>query len=184
MTLRDDFNRADNASLGANWTAVIGTNPYDVFSNTARCNGASAENASIYTPFTPSNDQWAEATVAAQSNDAYIGPIVRGSTNNYYIFYGDPNNRAIYRLVSGTATNLASSASGFAINDVLRLEVEGTTLRAYINGSLWTSLTDSSLASGNAGIGTWSNNNQGHLDNFTAANLSTFVSRLALMGVG
>ena len=173
MTDRDLFNRADNASLGSDWTAIRGTNPYDVFSNSARCNGASAENASIYTPFTPANDQWAEATVVARSADAYIGPVVRGSSNNYYIFYGDTGNRALYRIVSGTATSLASSATGFAINDVIRLEVEGTTLRAYVNGVLWTSLTDSSLASGNAGIGTWSNSNQGRLDTFRADNITT-----------
>jgi hypothetical protein len=172
MTLRDNFDRADGA-LGSNWTALVGTNPYSIISNVAASNGASAENCTVYNAFTPADNQWAEVTVTQTGADAYVGPAVRGSGTSWYIFYGDTGNRALYRIVSGTPTSLASSATGFAVNDVIRLEVEGTTLRAYVNGVLWTSVTDSSLASGSTGMATWSTSTSGRVNNFTADNLTT-----------
>ncbi len=171
MTLRDNFNRADGA-LGSNWTILVGTNPYSIISNVAATNGASAENCTVYNAFTPADNQWAEVTITQTGNDAYVGPAVRGSGTSWYVFYGDTGNRALYRIVSGTPTSLASSATGFAVNDVIRLEVEGTTLRAYVNGVLWTSVTDSSLASGNTGMATWSTSTSGRVDNFTADNIA------------
>jgi hypothetical protein len=171
MTLRDNFNRADGA-LGSNWTILVGTNPYSIISNVAATNGASAENCTIYNAFTPADNQWAEVTITQTGADAYVGPAVRGSGTSWYVFYGDTGNRALYRIVSGTPTSLASSATGFAVNDVIRLEVEGTTLRAYVNGVLWTSVTDSSLASGNTGMATWSTSTSGRVDNFTADNVA------------
>jgi len=172
MTLRDPFTRADGA-LGSNWTALVGTNPYSIISNVAASNGASAENCTVYNAFTPGNDQWAEVTLTQAGADAYVGPAVRGAGTSWYVFYGDSGNRALYRIVSGTPTSLASSATGFAVNDVIRLEVEGTTLRAYVNGVLWTSVTDSSLSSGNTGMATWSTSTSGRVDNFSADNIST-----------
>lgn len=171
MTLRDNFNRADGA-LGANWTILVGTNPYSIISNVAATNGASAENCTVYNAFSPAANQWAEVTVTQVGADAYVGPAVRGSGTSWYVIYGDSGNRALYRIVSGTPTSLASSATGFAVNDVIRLEVEGTTLRAYVNGVLWTSVTDSSLASGSTGMATWSTSTSGRVDNFTADNIA------------
>ena len=171
MTLRDQFNRADGG-LGTDWTALVGTNPYSIISNVAASNGASAENCTVYNAFSPAANQWAQVTVTQAASNAFVGPAVRGSGTSWYVFYADNASRALYRIVSGTPTSLASSGTGFAVNDVMRLEVEGTTLRAYVNGVLWTSVTDSSLSSGNAGMATWSTSTSGRVDDFSADNLA------------
>jgi hypothetical protein len=171
MTLRDDFNRA-NGALGANWTALVGTNPYNVNTNAAAPDGLSSENCTIYNAFTPANNQWASAVVTARNVDNYIGVAVRASGTSWYVFYADTGNRYLARVSGGVFTSLATSASGFAVNDVVRIEADGTTIRALINGVQWTSVTDSSLASGSTGLATWSTGTVGRLDDFSAANLS------------
>jgi hypothetical protein len=170
MTLLDDFNRA-NGALGASWTALVGTAPYSIISNAAAPDGASNENCVIYNAFTPGNDHWAAATVTAHNVDSFVGVAVRASGTSWYGFYGDTLSRYLFSVVSGSYTVLATTGTGFAVNDVVRIEAEGTTIRALVNGVEWTSVTDSSLASGSAGLVTWSTGNVGRLDDFSAADI-------------
>ncbi len=171
MTLRDNFNRA-NGALGSNWSSSGGAAAYTIVSNTAASSNAEVEEAVWWNATTFAADHFAEVTITTVSANAFIGPAVRiSSGGNYYGFYGDNSARYLIRVVGGTWTSLATTGTGFANGNVVRLEVEGTTLRAYINGVLWTSTTDSNLSSGSAGITSWANNADGRLDDFTAADL-------------
>lgn len=173
MTDRDLFNRPDNASLGTDWTALVGTNPYRIISDAAASDGASNENCTIYNAFSPASDHWAAGLISQSASNAFVGPVVRASGTSWYVFYADNADRFLARVVSGTYTALASASGGFAVNDVVRLEVEGTTLRCYINGVLWTSVTDSSLSSGSIGMATWSTSTSGRITTFSGDNLSS-----------
>jgi hypothetical protein len=186
MTLLDSFTRADGA-LGANWTSCGGNAGYTVATNAAASSNASVEEAVFWNAASFANDQFAQVTISQMASNSYIGPAVRcstGSGGNYYGFYADTATRYIVRVVAGAYTSLATTGTGFSNGDVIRLEVVGTTISAYINGVLWTSVTDSNLTSGSPGMTSWANNNSGRVDDFTAANLSSFVPRMTLLGVG
>lgn len=176
MTLLDPFNRG-NGGLGSNWSSSGGNAAYTIISNTAASSNAQVEEAVWWNAATFANDHFAEVTITTTASNAFIGPAVRVSSGgNYYGFYGDNATRYLISVVGGTWTQLATLGTGFANNDVVRLEVEGTTLRAYVNGVLWTSVTDSNLSSGSAGLTSWANNDSGRLDDFTAADLAGAVT--------
>jgi len=180
MTLRDNFNRA-NGALGSNWSSSGGAAAYTIVSNAAASSNVQEEEAVWWNATTFAANHFAEVTITTVSSNAFIGPAVRVSSGgNYYGFYGDNASRYLISVVGGTWTQLATLGTGFANGDVVRLEVEGTTLRAYINSVLWTSLTDSSLSSGSAGLTSWANNTDGRLDDFTAADLTVAATSLVL----
>ena len=171
MTLRDDFNRA-NGALGSNWSSSGGNAAYTIISNTAASSSAQVEEGVWWNATTFANDHFAEVTITQTASNAFIGPAVRVSSGgNYYGFYADNATRYLISVVGGTWTQLATLGTGFSNGDVVRLEVEGTTLRAYVNSTLWTSVTNSSLSSGSAGLTSWANNTDGRVDDFTAADL-------------
>lgn len=178
MTLRDSFTRADGA-LGSNWTSCGGNAGYTVIGNAAAPSSAQVEEAVFWNPISFANDQFAEATITTVASNAFIGVAVRcstGSGGSYYGFYADNSTRYLVRVVNGAYTSLATLGTGFANNDVVRLEVTGSTLSAYINGVLWTSTTDTNLTSGSPGLTSWANNTSARLDDFTAADLSTTIN--------
>lgn len=183
----DSFDRADAGTLGANWTSCGGNAAYGIVSNTAASSNIEDEEAVFWNAETFADNHYSEVVFATGSANAFIGPAVRcstGSGGNYYGFYGDTGSRYLIRVVAGTWTQLATLGTGFTNGDTLRLEAEGTTLRAYINGVLWTSVTDSNLTSGAPGLTSWANNNSGRLNNWVGLNLFNFVPRMTLMGAG
>ena len=174
MTLRDDANRADG-SLGSDYTHLRTTTVADIFSNSFRAGTSQVEACAIYTPFTPSNNQWCEVTIVALASNAYIGPAVRGSTansNSWYGAYSSADERFLLRYSNNTFTTLATTATPFAVNDVVRITADGTTISVHVNGVLWTSVTDSTLTSGNVGLACWANNAGTRVDDLTANNVA------------
>ncbi|HLJ85999.1 MAG TPA: RHS repeat-associated core domain-containing protein [Candidatus Angelobacter sp.] len=105
-----------------------------------------------------SNDQFAQVTLASVSSSSSMGPAVRVSPSglNYYAFgaagSGASGNYWLWKTVNGARTTLATGPTAHNVNDVLRLEVTGTTLTAKINGTVVATVTDSTFQSGNPGI--------------------------------
>lgn len=139
----DDF----NSGMGA-WTEVYG----DVFSNAGGAvqNGVGRHNTTV-----GANDMWAECTVRfndANPTDVYMGPNVRmdATGNNRYWMETEYANDTVvlYKMVGGVQTALDTAAVSIPApgSAVFKLEVEGTTLRGYVNGILVLGpVTDSSL---------------------------------------
>ena len=106
-------------------------------------------------------DQWAQLTFDAVGSNSYLGPAVRcQGTATYYGYFADNATRYLFSSVGGSWTQVAvSGAYSPSVGDTMRLEVEGTTLRCYWNGSLDTSLTggtgiftDANISGGTPGI--------------------------------
>lgn len=157
----DDFNRG-NGGLGANWTTVFSTFAPAIVSNQCNEGTVNQENDAFWSARTWPNDQWTQVSVVVASGSGdYVGTCARtasGSVFSSYVVYvvgplGASALIEVYKTVSGASTLLASATFTVAANDVIRLAVEGTTLRAYQNGVLRHGpLTDSALASGSAGV--------------------------------
>jgi len=96
----------------------------------------------------------ASAPVALQPG-AWFGVIARyrDSGNFYYLRMGDQNSVSLRKQVDGAWTELdrASFAHEPGVNNTLRLEVIGSTLRGYVNGRLLLEAQDTSHASGTYG---------------------------------
>ena len=115
----------------------------------------------------PSNwgDQLVEADVmlnAASGNNRFFGVVARyRGVNDYYYFVLRTNGTAeLKRLANGVAANVVPPRTlSFAVTPGvtyrLTLEVIGSWLRAYVNGELLMEGSDSTFASGRAGLLTY-----------------------------
>lgn len=153
-TTSDDFNRANSPTLGANWTATV--SGMSVSGNTAVPTGGVDHRFAYYSGaswnsthssqavFYGSMGAEMELTVRHQSNgDLYLLEVNSGS-----------NAIRIKKNISGSFTTLRDFGVGPTSGHTYKLEVSGTTLRAYDNGvQIGTDLADSTLSGGAPGIG-------------------------------
>jgi len=160
----DDFNRADNDLLGGNWVER-GDAGFDVDIVTNR--------AQLITPIA-SGHGLAYNTTALGTADYTVQAIVRlaeGATTHgvcgrrvnfgandsdgYTVFLSrSADTLTLYKRVSGTWTQLGSySVSVFAGDYTVKLSMQGTTIKAFLDGVERISVTDSALsAAGDACI--------------------------------
>lgn len=175
----------DQVSTLANWTANSSPD-LDIQSNAAQTDKGSDECADHWDADAFNNDQYAEATVTALANGIFIGVGVRSDTGGAltnYGWYGTPDQGSqLFKNVSGVWTQIGSTGGNFSVNDVIRLEVNGTTLTPKINGSTEDppgAQTDSSISSGSAGIAGW-DDGASQLDNWEGGNLAAAAAALPI----
>jgi len=163
----DDFNRADSANLGTNWSLRRG-NDFTIASNKAVFTTSTPDSAMWYDPIPFPNTQYSQAALSGLSgttSEAGLGVCVRcdtqapGTGAPAVTFYGavvnaaGSNNVSIEKWVANTYTLLAQFTQAWTDGDVLRLSVQGSTLRVYRNGvQIGTDVVDSSITSGSPGI--------------------------------
>ena len=144
----------------SNWTTLSGS-PW-VSSNRYTGNGTTSSSMamSYWTPDTPNDAQYSECAFDSAGNtNAYGGPMVRcatGAASGYGFQSGSNGAADIVKYSSGTRTSLASASMGTLSNgDVLRIEANGSTITAKLNGSTSgcpAAQTDSTYTSGRLGI--------------------------------
>ena len=183
-TRTDTFDRANSSNLGADWAEDSGD--WSITSNNV-ANGTSGNTYRKLRWVGAAMDSanYSVEVVARSGNISNgIGPAVRmaaSSTVTYYgyiIFGGD----AAY-LVEITAGGEAILDTGSAItastNYTLRLEVDGSTIRGYLNGVLDVSATDTSLASGPPGIMAYGDNDANtYVTTWTASDLAAAAAAM------
>jgi hypothetical protein len=166
----DNFNRA-NGGLGANWgeiTTAGGFGELTISSNVVGGGTAGADqgSASRYTAVSFTNDQYSQVTVQGFGffGSAYqVGTICRssadqdGAADYYYARVEDqatnPKTWRVGKNVNGTFTSLADTTRTTNAGDVIKLEVIGSALKVYQNGTLVSALnvTDTDRTTGNPG---------------------------------
>jgi hypothetical protein len=174
-TRTDTFDRANSTNLGSDWAEDSGN--WEIVSNNLvqGTTGNSYRKLRWVGAAMDSSDYSVE--VVARSANLGIGPCARCAASSavtyyaYVIFGGD----AAY-LVEITAGGEAILDAGSAIaantNYTLRLEVEGTAIRGYLNGVLDVSATDASLSSGAPGVMAYGGNEAGtYVTTWTATDL-------------
>ena len=165
--ITDDFNRADNASLGASFTETPGFDGFAISGNTAAANGVAQAHYNGYV-YTDVSVQANVNLVGSANTQAGVTARHAGVTdqNMYYgTITGAPDNyfASLWKNINGAWTRLdrqpVQTGSG-----LLRLDVIGAALKLYLNESLVGNAVDTSLSSGFAGIRGVTN---GSLDNFS-----------------
>jgi hypothetical protein len=178
----DNFNRANSGTLGANWTLITSEADFEVVSNKADpFVYNSTDRGNYVNAITPGNNQWAEVLIStltgASNADEGGGVALRIATGarTYYRFVA--SNQAsgkcyIQKIVTGTMTPLGNGTAAAAWpGHTLKAWVNGTTLSIYQDGTLVTSVTDSSIASGRIGMGFSSNASAYTADDFRGGSL-------------
>jgi pectate lyase len=99
---------------------------------------------------------------------AVVGRL-QNATNYYFATMRSSNRIEIKKLVDGHSTLLASTPFKVSLDAwrTVRFEIIGANLRLYVDGVLQLSATDSTYASGRAGLATF----------YATANFDDFVVR-------
>lgn len=155
-TITDNFTRANQTPLGSSsegwsWTTISGT--YGVVSNQAKqlVGGGSITMARANTDL-GSPDMYAQCST---QNDADVSGVAvrKANTSNatYYSgAYVTSNTVKIYKCINGTTTSLKGpTAASYGAGRILKLQVNGSTLTIYYNGSSIDSVSDTSITTGN-----------------------------------
>lgn len=152
----DNFNRADSANRGANWTSVSGFTSR-IASNESTPNTAGDPCLEYRNTITPGNAQYAKITLRSPietlSTDNYgNGPAIRiatGADTGYVTLCqtGAARRFQVYRRIGGFLTNIFGYTGATpAIGDVVELRVNsGFDLELHVNGVLVASFTDTDV---------------------------------------
>lgn len=149
--MTDNMVRADNSTLGPNWTddvAGIG-----IVSNEA---STIVFGITRWTATTPGNDQIVWIRIGTRPTDSFVlvGARLTSGGDGYGVGY-DGTDLTINRFDAGESTVLATQSASFTTGDWIGIGVVGNTITAYKNSlsSTVTSTTDSTYPTGgNCGI--------------------------------
>lgn len=149
----DDFNRANNASLGANWTETNGT--WEILSNQLRVSGATKTSWDArHEQVLDTSDHYAQAVVVTTSGtDMWPGVATRfaAAARTYYASRYNRNAARweIVKVVAGVITSLGTFSEAMpAFPYTIRCEAEGSTIRCKHGATQKISLTDTSITTG------------------------------------
>jgi len=182
----DDFNRANETPIASPWAVQTGSDAMRLISNEVLTN-VSANHSAAYHNSTPGNDQYSatKLTNVIETSTADIsygvGPAVRMATGDTRKYCAIARTGQILLLEYdnvGGATQLGSTFSGtVSLNDIIRIEANGTTIRVLQNGTERISATDATLTSGRVGMqGTYSNDTTAAQDDWDGGDLGVPIT--------
>jgi hypothetical protein len=142
-TFTDDFNRADSASLGANWLTI--GNSHSIVGNRMAPPGTLTY-LNVWATDAASADQFSQATVAVVAG-TNISVIVRcdATAANYYRLLYNGTSLQLYRMT--TAIGNVHTVTLVA-GDVIKITAVGSAIKGYLNGVEVCSATDTGVAGG------------------------------------
>jgi hypothetical protein len=191
-TVSDDFNRANAANLGANWTELV--NGYTLASNAAQTNTAGADLAR-FDQDVASDDHYAEADVIAHSSTNPQPGVAARFSASAQTFYQAENRQAttkdqgIRKFISGSSTYIANSDTLVqAPTYTLRSQCDGSTISCILDGVVRAQATDTAIT-GNlrGGLRTYGGTSGTRFDDFEVTDLIASTNlrgrpRLAIYG--
>lgn len=133
----DNFNRSNSGTMGqaqsgAQWNTVSG--PWGIISNQAYCNETIA-----YDAFTVLPTRCANGTIlcTVSRNNSRAGLIFRyQDANNYFRIWSDGASTVMQRILAGVTTQIASDASAPPVTSLWEVSLNGSSIRARLNGAL------------------------------------------------
>ncbi|MBI2020056.1 prepilin-type N-terminal cleavage/methylation domain-containing protein [Candidatus Daviesbacteria bacterium] len=157
----DSFNRTNSNSLGNTDTGqpwIIARGEWGISGNSAYpVNGCPAPGFAVVDAGI--SDATIKITLSVNLQDAGIPFRFVDSNNTYSIdrMGGSPAYYRISKKVGGAVTQLAATSIAPADGDNLKIVLDGTNIKLYVNETLAASAVDNSLNGTKFGIGTWCN---------------------------
>ena len=143
LSASDDFNRANEAPLGGNWSFAAGGVNVNLTNNAVT--SAGSDDFAYWNPGGFGVDQDASLTWVSGSNGD-SGPACRigaGGLTGYFLTF--VQNPPICKYVTGTFSTIGGTAATPANGNIYRLTVQGSTVSAFLAGVAKGSVTDTSL---------------------------------------
>jgi fibronectin type 3 domain-containing protein len=156
--INDAFTRANSTNLGTLFDpGHTGTSAMQIVSNAARGSVPFAIHMESNNSVTWPNNQWSQITVSTYTNQfSGGGPACRMGTpptaNGYWVDTNGSDLYVIRRQSNAGATRIATSATHATSNDTVLLECVGSTITLSVNGTAVAAATDTTYASGRAGL--------------------------------
>ena len=164
----DNFNRTNQSPLAGNWTTANGF--INLTNNSLIDNGL--DDWTYWNAATFANDQFSQASVSHTTTEDNHAVAVRVAASGKTFYFCDGGAvHEIGKFVNGTHTSLKAVSVTINTNDVLRCEVQGTTIRYIVNGTVVNSVTDSSILSGSPGL--FMSTSDGVFDDWSAGDLTS-----------
>lgn len=144
---------------GTGWTQIktVGAGAFQISFNELAQNGGASEGGIITADGTYPADYVVEVKATQpDSLDDYNHVLARiQDSDNYYALEYNESVFALYKVSSGTWTNIGSDLGSLVVaDDIIRLEVEGSQIRTYVNGVVKHNVTDATHSSaGEPGVG-------------------------------
>jgi hypothetical protein len=158
-TASDDFNRANNADLGANWTPTVGgDDTWTISGNQAVVSDDTSDCSEYYSAVAFGANQFSQCTIVAVGDDVGVGPgpavRVGSASKSYYSITCGSIGTQLRKAVAGTITEIDTDGTVWVNGDVARLEINGSTITVKRNGVEIAALTntDGDLTTGQPGI--------------------------------
>lgn len=158
----DDFNRANNADLGASWTPPTGAVAFSITSNEAAVTNGATECAEYNTTITPGPAQYSKVVLGSQietnTGASGVGPAVRMATGarTYYQVLCNAGGVSLWEMSAGSRTQRGSTFSHTCIaGDIVELDIsEIHVLTVILNGTTVITFNDSAspISTGVVGI--------------------------------
>lgn len=156
-------------TYSASWTYAAGAWQVSAADGAVGPNSANTEVGAFWNADSFSPDQVSTVVIGKRDAEAAVGPGVRMSTGgNYYGAYTSTSDSYLFKVVSGTWTQLATGAA-WPNGATAELSVVGTSLTVKVNGSTTLTATDSALSTGQAGI-------VGYHNSWALANISSWTA--------
>jgi hypothetical protein len=153
-TVSDDFNRTNSSTLGAHWTATV--SGMSISGNTAVPSGGTDHRFSYYSGSSWNSTHSSQAIFHGASGAEMMLTVRHQANGDLYMLAvnsGSQHTR-IHKYIGGAFTLLSDLGVSPTSGHTYKLEVSGTTLKAYDNGvQIGTNVTDSTLSGGAPGIG-------------------------------
>ena len=146
----DNFNRADAATLGSNWTTPTGMGVLKVVSNKVQVTTSGTISISYWTGSDLTNDHCSKITII-ENGSGQNAVVVRQQTTGNTNYMWDGTN-VIYYLNGTPTAIIIGTIPALSTGDTGELCVNGDTVTAYKNESLVGTGTYSALTTGYAGI--------------------------------
>ena len=190
-TITESFNTADSTTLGPDltWTEVSGD--FDVVSNEVHLitggGGAEGKKARAESDLS-SDDHYAQVNITniGSGADAYgwAGAArfaAAASTFYVYFVFQDGDTGTLRKVVTDTATNLASTAITLSIPELYKIQADGSTIKGFQAGVERESETDTAIT-GNTRTGIYGFSAETAVppvaDDFEAADLAAAARRI------
>ncbi|WP_138754449.1 immunoglobulin-like domain-containing protein [Paenibacillus sinopodophylli] len=155
VLFEDDFQDGNTVGWTLNNTSIItvANDPANV--SNKMLNVSAGDEAIALIDNSQGSNYVYEAKVKKVANGSFPGILARYTdVNNYYMFQLGDGKYSLSKKVGGTVTTLNDFTTTITTGQwyTMRLVVEGSVIKAYVDNKLITQVTDTSLASGKAGF--------------------------------
>jgi hypothetical protein len=156
----DDFNRANDTDLGANWDTDSAYNACQIAVSQVSTQSFTGSCNETYNAVSLTANQSTQITLSTwvTGNEGFAGAVTRSDgAGTFYACYAVHDNGSqttVLTRMPGFANYIIENATTWTATDVLKLVSIGSDHTCYRNGSPVLNLTDATIASGKPGIWT------------------------------